>query len=427
MNERDATSTVSDRAVAAPGASGRVESIDVLRGVTILLMIFVNDIAGVTGTPAWMKHVSPPDADGMTFVDVVFPAFLFIVGMSMPFSIARRLERGCTPWSLWPHVLIRTLGLLTIGVFMVNSGSVSDEGMLNPHVWTLLMYAAVILVWNTPPRESGTKRRVIFGLRVTGLGLLAVMAVLYRGNSEPGLIEIRPYWWGILGLIGWAYLVSCAAFIPLRHRPAGLVGVMALLYCVYMASSVGFFSGLTWITRWVDIGSMWGSLAAVTLSGVILGQALTPDSPVKTHRTRIRWAFAYAFGLAAAGTLLHSLRDIHDMFIINKIFATPPWCLWSSAITVWVWIVIYWVMDVRGWKRWAVAVEPAGNNALFAYILAPILYSVFALLATAFEWGNFYDRLGGSFATGFWRSLVFAFAVTGLAGTLRRVGVQLKL
>ena len=52
--------------------------------MTILVMIFVNDLAGVRGAPAWMKHIHPSDADGMTFVDVVFPAFLFIVGTSIP-------------------------------------------------------------------------------------------------------------------------------------------------------------------------------------------------------------------------------------------------------------------------------------------------------------------------------------------------------
>ncbi len=55
-------------------------------------MLYVNDVAGVSGTPAWMKHF-PPGTDGMTFVDVVFPAFLFIVGMSIPFAIGKRLER----------------------------------------------------------------------------------------------------------------------------------------------------------------------------------------------------------------------------------------------------------------------------------------------------------------------------------------------
>ena len=68
----------------------RILSIDAFRGITILVMIFVNELAGMRDIPQWMKHM-PADADAMTFVDMVFPAFLFIVGMSIPFAINSRL------------------------------------------------------------------------------------------------------------------------------------------------------------------------------------------------------------------------------------------------------------------------------------------------------------------------------------------------
>ena len=71
----------------------RILSIDVFRGFTIFMMVFVNDLAGVGNIPDWMKHM-PADADAMTFVDVVFPAFLFIVGMAIPFAVKNRLEKG---------------------------------------------------------------------------------------------------------------------------------------------------------------------------------------------------------------------------------------------------------------------------------------------------------------------------------------------
>ena len=55
----------------------RILSIDTFRGITILIMVFVNELAGIRDIPQWMKHM-PADADAMTFVDVVFPAFLLI-------------------------------------------------------------------------------------------------------------------------------------------------------------------------------------------------------------------------------------------------------------------------------------------------------------------------------------------------------------
>jgi predicted acyltransferase len=401
-------------------------SVDVLRGLTILVMLFVNDLEGVRGAPAWMKHIQPSTADGMTFVDVVFPAFLFIVGVSIPFAIGRRLERGEPLRRIWAHVLTRTLGLLIIGVFMVNEESISEHGPLRPALWSLLMYSGAMLAWSILPGDAAGGRGRVVARRVLGALLLLVVAFTYRGSGEPGLIELRPEWWGILGLIGWAYLVACATFIPLRRQLAGVAGMIALLYCLFIAGAAGAFSSL-WINRWVDIGSMLGSQAAVTVSGVALGMALAPGSTVSTHAGRIRWALLFGLGLAAAGCLMHTAHGVHRMFIINKNDATPPWCLWSSAITAWAWAGVYWLVDVRKEKRWAAALAAAGQNALLAYLLAPLIYAALTLMTQLARLPSFYDELGHTFALGFWRALGFAVAIIWLAGRLRRAGIQLRL
>ena len=82
----------------------RIASVDALRGLVILLMIFVNDVAGVKAAPAWLKHVSA-EADGMTLPDMVFPAFLFIMGMSVPLALGRALARGLSRKRLGGRVL----------------------------------------------------------------------------------------------------------------------------------------------------------------------------------------------------------------------------------------------------------------------------------------------------------------------------------
>jgi predicted acyltransferase len=410
----------------ALGAGQRIASVDVVRGLTILVMIFVNDLAGVHGAPAWMKHVQPPHADGMTFVDVVFPAFLFIVGISIPFAIGGRLERGQSLLRIWAHILVRTLGLLIIGVFMVNEESMSEPALLSKPQWTLLMYLAVILVWSVLPGALGSRLMVRWLARFLGVALLAMLAVLYRGNSHTGLIEMRPQWWGILGLIGWAYLVGCTVYLLLRTQLAGVVGAIALLYCVYIADAAGAFSGMSWLTNWVSVGAALGSHGAITVSGVALGMMLTQSSP-GTPAARMRWAFWFGVGLATAAWLLHSAHGVHRMFIINKIFATPPWCLWCSAITLWIWMVLYWLIDVRNNRRWAAPWEFAGQNALLAYILAPILTTLFEILAATLRVTNYYAELGNDVGSGLARSLIFAVAVTLMAGLLRRGGIVLRL
>src|SRR6478752_4954410 len=101
----------------------RILSIDALRGLVMFMMIFVNDLAGAGRVvPDWMVHFSDRHhaGSGMTFVDLVFPAFLFIMGMSIPLSLGQRLSKGQSVWEILAHVVIRALSLMAIGILMVH-------------------------------------------------------------------------------------------------------------------------------------------------------------------------------------------------------------------------------------------------------------------------------------------------------------------
>jgi len=415
-----------DTALAAPPAGERIRSIDVVRGLNILVMIFVNDLAGVTGAPGWMKHIQPPHADGMTFVDVVFPAFLFIVGLSIPIALEKRLARGALGGTL-RHVGARVLGLLVLGVFMVNAEDISSAGVLSPHLWTLLVYLSACAVWVAIPAEATLGARARLAIRLGGVAALTALALLFRGSGPPGLIELEHSWWGILGLIGWAYLVASGFYLLFRGNLPALLGGVVLLYGLFIADAAGAFNGLTWITHWVAIGSMLGSHAALTLSGAVFGAVLLPTSGVQGHAARIRWAIGYGLFLAAAAWLLHSAADVHKMFIVNKIAATPAWCLYSAAITMGFWVVFYWLLDVRGHTRGTTMLERAGQNALLAYILAPIAYDAMDLVAGAVGAKNPFWTMGASFWPGFARAIVFAVLMTWGAAWARKRKFVLKL
>ena len=172
---------------------------------------------------------------------------------------------------------------------------------------------------------------------------------------------------------------------------------------------------------------MLGSHAAVVVSGLALGMVLAPGSPTQGHVRRLRWALLYALVLAASAHLLHAAHDVHPMFIINKILATPPWCLWSSAITTILWAALYWLIDIRRRGGWAAFLAPAGQNPLTAYVLAPVFDYVFEIVSGATGVPNVYANLGTHFSTGLVRSALFALFVVWLTGRLRRVGVQLAL
>ena len=397
----------------------RIVSIDALRGITILVMIFVNDLAGVQSAPAWMKHF-PGGQDGMTFVDLVFPAFLFIVGMSVPFAIGQRLDKGESLLSVLGHILTRTLGLLIIGVFMVNTESMRDSGSFVSALWKFLMYASVVMVWNIVPREEGQKKKFTLFARAAGIIILIVLAFLYKGEHTAGVLQMRTYWWGILGLIGWAYLGASLVYILFRKNSAIMMGMIALFYCIALAGEVDFFS---W-TLFTEVPQVFGSLSAITLSGIVLGMILKPESGLQTAGERIRWALIYGLGMLVCGIMLHSLHDVSKLFIICKNDGTLPWCLISAALTTFIWIAMYWITDVQGWKRWTALLLPASQNPLLAYILAPMFYAFIELTSLG---SVYFDTFGGTFATGFTRSIVFAFFINWLTGLLNRNGLRLRL
>src|SRR5215475_2021143 len=94
----------------AGAKSIRITSVDALRGFVMFMMIFVNDLAGAGRVvPDWMVHFSDrhKGGSGMTFVDLVFPAFLFIVGMSIPIALSGRLAKGDSAWKLLRHAITR--------------------------------------------------------------------------------------------------------------------------------------------------------------------------------------------------------------------------------------------------------------------------------------------------------------------------------
>jgi heparan-alpha-glucosaminide N-acetyltransferase len=403
---------------------GRIESIDIIRGLTILVMIFVNDLAGVVDVPAWMKH-APTMNDGMTFVDLVFPAFLFVVGMSMPFSIGRRIENGEDMRSVWKHILIRVGGLLILGVYMVNGDRLSGQGILNPHLWILLMYQFAIIVWNrnSNPKYFLSKRWVKYSA-VVGL---VILLFLFKGEEQTGFIQMRTSWWGILGLIGWGYLGACLIYIPQKKNQFGLLGSIILLYCFYMAVEVGMLNCLPFIKSFMEVSYTLGSHTAIILSGAIVANKLRENLENTGHTNILKWSFGFSIFLLLTGLFLHQMNKLDKMFIISKNLGTVPWCLLSSTFTIWIWMAIYWLVDMKGFGSLFKIIEPAGTNPLFAYILAPFVVECFALIALAVNGFDIYSWFGQSFYVGFLRAVFIAFSMTWLTGYLTKKGLQLKL
>ncbi len=413
---------------AAPAAqTERLASIDILRGLTIFLMIFVNDIAGVDGTPAWLKHFAPSDGNGMTLVDVVFPAFLFIVGLSIPLAFRAREHRGEATRSTVRHIVTRTVSLLVIGVLMVNADHVARDGILDPNLWTLWMYAGVFLVWVHRPSEGGQHARTLRRLHVLGLLIVISAILLYRAEDGSGLIQLRTRWWGILGLIGWAYLIAALVYLLARgNRVALLIGI-AGLFGLYFVVACGWMGWLDTIGPFVRLSCTLGSHSALVLLGAFMGRIFLPQSRVWTPHQRIAWGSLYAVALAVAGWLLYLPHGSSPCLIINKNLGTPPWCLFSAAITAAVLVAVYWLVDRRSDGGPPGAAQLAGRNALFAYILAPFLYALFAFAADLTGTPNLLSVLAAPFSLGLARSIALSMLVMAVAAWLSHLRIALKI
>ena len=383
----------------------RILAIDAFRGVTIPVMIFVNTLAGVRGMPAWMEH-APADADAMTFPDVVFPAFLFIVGMSMPFAMAQRQAAGHTAAQRWRHVLTRAAGLLVLGVFMVNAEDGYNEAAMGMsiHLWSLLFYGCAMLVWAFNRFEN---RTLSLALRAAGVGGLVALALAFRGGAD-GSLRLAPQWWGILGLIGWAYLYSAAAWELARARILPLVALVLACTGLYAAAHVAPSSALLQL---LDAQAENAVHTSIALCGMVTSLIFFGQGRGKPFRD----ALLLALTLTAIAFLLR------PWFKISKIYATPSWALYSSAICVLLFAALYWVVDLRRISGWVALVRPAAANPLLVYIIPYIVYALMQLLHLALP-----DVLGSGWP-GFLWALVYAIFVMALAAGLNRLHFKLQL
>ena len=94
----------------------RIASIDILRALTMVFMIWVNDFWTLTEVPKWLQHANATE-DYLGFSDIIFPLFLFIVGLSVPLAMKQRRIKGDSRQSIIKHIIIRSVSLLFIGFF----------------------------------------------------------------------------------------------------------------------------------------------------------------------------------------------------------------------------------------------------------------------------------------------------------------------
>lgn len=390
----------------------RLASIDILRALTMFFMIWVNDFWTLNEVPKWLEHAKV-DEDYLGFSDVIFPLFLFLVGLSIPFAIKNRLGKGHSRWQIAKHIVIRSLSLLLIGVFMVNYETAYDEGIvIGKYFWCILMAIAVFLIW-TNWTKSPIQKKWHLPLQVSGALILIYLAVIYEGGASSGEYGMRTQWWGILGLIGWAYLANALAFLFAR----GNLTLMIVLWLVFNVLSVFSQEGLTpelgvVISYFSTIVS--GTVPAFTSAGIVASLVF-----VKWSNTDLKRSY---FVLVVLGIICLTYGlGTRSLWGISKLRGTPSWLAICTGMGFLLFVIMHYIADRKKITRWARIIAPAGTATLTCYLLPYIIYPARHLL-------NF--RLPDALNTGIiglLGSLVFAYLVVALTGWLEKKGFKLKL
>lgn len=389
----------------------RIASIDIFRALTMLLMIFVNDLWSLSDIPEWLGHKAAKE-DGMGLADVVFPAFLFIVGLSIPMAIKARQKKGEGVVEIMLHITKRSLALIVMGVMMVNLENINRElTLISKQLWQILMALAFILIWNNYRDKKAFGKVPEWVMQLGGVAILVFLAAIYKGGTVEEPAWLDTHWWGILGLIGWAYLLCSLLYLFIGDR-LWLVGIVFVaLYALNVHEMNGLLGGIPKRPFVVS-----ASNHASVFSGVLLSIVLGYFTKANKLRLFIMASLAIAALLFVFGVLTR------PEWGISKIRATPSWTAICAAISTLTFLLVYMIADV--WKKtsWAGFLAPAGRSTLTCYIVPYWFYPIFmaTIAAVLPAWAT----VG---LVGLLKSLGFSLLVIYITSWLEKWNIRLKV
>ena len=314
----------------AANPSGRLVSLDVFRGLTIAGMVLVNN-PGTWSNIYWpLQHA---EWHGWTPTDLVFPFFLFIVGVSITLAFGRRVEEGTVKRDLYLKVLKRTAIIFGLGLFL--------NGFPYFPLSTI--------------RIAGVLQRIAICYLIASLIFLTTKV---RTQVLIALALLVGYWLVMTNLAAPGYAVgdltkdgSIASFIDRKilgqhiwrqgrvYDPEGLLSTIPAV--------------------------------ATTLVGVLTGHWL------RSERTRMD----KVVGMFAAGAVCAVLGLIWNKFFpINKPLWTSSYVLFTAGLGLQLLALCYWVIDIKGYRRWAWPFEVFGVNALALFVGSGLMVKVMALI-----------------------------------------------
>lgn len=308
-------------------AAGRIASIDALRGFD---MFWISGGEGIIhslyaayrnpATEALERQFHHVPWEGFRFYDLIFPLFLFIVGVVLPFSLTRRLERGASRRKIYRHlvrrlVLLFVLGLVYEGLLDFNFHELRIAGVLQRIA--ICYFIAALIVMNTRIRGQAIAAGAIL------VGYWIILLVIPVPGFEAGVLTPEG---------------NLAGYLDRQLLPGP--------FCCY---------------RYGDSEGILSTIPAVatTLLGVLAGHWLRSNhSPI--HKAR---------GLALAGVACIGAGFGWSLaFPVIKNLWTSSYVLVAGGWSLLLLAGFYWIIDVRGLRRWAFFFTVIGLNAITIYV-----------------------------------------------------------
>ncbi len=384
----------------------RLVSLDVFRGLTIAAMILVNNM----GSPAYAM-LDHAEWHGWTPTDLIFPFFLFIVGVAIPFSFARRSQSSeQSRGQLLGRVWIRALSLWMLGQLLfawpMPLGREMPPGFYGVkaiRIFSFVFIYGSVFALLIPWKSKKLQTWIPIAVAVVFYSLMVAMHYVNKsavangwdgsfggGIFNPDRLRIP----GVLQRIGLVYGIvgTIAIFAGWRTIVLSIIALCAI-YCVLMFK-VPYGPGHTKgkldfednFARYVDVAvfdrggqkhtysvypdneGLVSTIPAIgtCLLGVLLGLWLRQSDRTAADR---------GVGMLAMGVPVLILGWWLDSWLIpiNKILWTPSYMFFTAGLAMLCLGFLFWIIDVRGYKKWSMPAAIFGMNAIAAYVAASIV------------------------------------------------------
>ncbi len=308
--------------------AGRLLSLDVLRGIAIAGMVLVDDQGNWSAVYAPLSHA---EWHGATPADLVFPLFLFIVGVSIAFALGRQRDVTSAWTKLYPKVIRRSVVLFALGLLL--------EIFPFYNLWTGL--------WFDPSttRIMGVLQRIAICYLVTAIIFLHTN---WKQQTAIVIAILLGYW-----LLMTLTSVPGCAVTTIDDKACNLAA--------YVDRSI-LGAGHIWNElKVIDPEGLLSTLPAIatTLLGVLTGQWLRSprDEEEKVGK------------MLSAGTPLTMIGWLWSLwFPLNKMLWTSSFVVYTAGMSLCFFAVLYWLMDLRGYQKWAAPFLVLGSNAILLFV-----------------------------------------------------------